>query len=135
MAWSSRWLGPFSKTTVMAPFQELLKGTVPFLWTQELQTAFNKAKEEIVELVKEGVRSFEVGRITGVNTDWSKVGIGFALMQKHLACAEVNLRCCKGRWKLCYIWSRFCTGAESRYSPIEGGHWRWRGCWTKPGTT
>ena len=56
-----------------------------FLWTQELQTTFDRAKEEIVDLVKEGVRSFEVGRTMCVNTDWSKTGIGFTLMQKHCA--------------------------------------------------
>ena len=44
-----------------------------------------------MELVKEGVKSFEVGRVTCVNTDWSKVGIGFTLMQKHCACEGVNL--------------------------------------------
>ena len=63
---------------------------------------------------------FEVGRTTCVNTDWSNVGTGFTLMQKHCMCKGINLQCCKTGWRLCYIGSRFCTGAESWYAPIEG---------------
>ena len=43
---------------VMLPFKDLLKSSTPFTWTQELQTTFEKAKDKIVELVKEGVKSF-----------------------------------------------------------------------------
>ena len=31
----------------------------------------------------------------------------------------MDLKCCQSGWKLCYIGSRFCTGAKSRYAPIE----------------
>lgn len=110
----------FVKTRVMDPFRELLKGGTTFLWTQELEIAFSRAKEKIVDLVKEGVKSFDVGRTTCVNTNWSKTGIAFALLQKHCKCKDINLRCCREGWKLCYTSSRFCNGAESRYAPIEG---------------
>ena len=33
----------------------------------------------IVESVKEGIKSFDVDRVTCLNTDWSKVGISFAI--------------------------------------------------------
>ena len=79
-----------------------------------------KAKEKIVDLVKEGVKSFQINRVTVVNADWSKIGIGFALLQKHCGCWGVDLRCCREGWKLCLVGSRFCSGAESRYAPIEG---------------
>ena len=110
----------FSKTKVMEPFRALLKTSTPFLWTQELQDSFETAKQEIVRLVKEGIQSFEMGRVTCATTDWSKVGISFALMQKYCACKEVHPKCCKTGWKLCLVGSRFCSDAESRYAPIEG---------------
>ena len=50
----------FSKTEVMFPFRELLKKGSSFCWIQELQDAFRKAKEKIVDLVKEGVKSFKL---------------------------------------------------------------------------
>ena len=61
----------FNKTDVMLPFRNLLKSMVPFLWTQELQSAFEAAKTKIVELVKEGVKYFQLNRVTFINSDWS----------------------------------------------------------------
>ena len=110
----------FSKADVMLPFRDLLKSTIPFVWRQELQVAFTIAKSKIVELVKEGVKSFELNCVMVVNPDWNKVGIGFALMQKYCTCPLVNLKCCRESWRLCLVESRFCTGAESQYMPIEG---------------
>ena len=40
----------------------------------------------IVKAVKHGVKSFDPKRITRVATDWSKIGIGFCLLQK-VCCA------------------------------------------------
>ena len=73
----------FCKTDVMLPFRELLKKGNVFCWSQDLDNAFEKAKLKVVELAKDGVKSFETNRVTVVNTDWSKVGIGYALLQKH----------------------------------------------------
>ena len=110
----------FSKKEVMLPFRELLKKGNTFCWSQELQDAFEKAKEKIVDLVKEGVKSFQINRVTVVNMDWSKIGVGFALLQKHCSCNGVDLKCCREGWKLCLVGSRFCSGVESRYAPVEG---------------
>ena len=99
----------------MSPFRELLSSKSVYLWTQELQDAFEKVKEMIVESVKEGIKSFDVDRVTCLNTDWRKVGISFAIMQKYCPCSKVSLRCCRTGWKLCYVNSRFCSLAESRY--------------------
>ena len=63
----------FAKTDAMAPFRQLLKTKEAFVWTQELQTAFEVARENIVNQVKEGVTNFVVGRRTAMCTDWSKV--------------------------------------------------------------
>ena len=40
----------------MAPFRELLKPTNKFNWTPDLQEAFVNSKEEIIRLVKDGVK-------------------------------------------------------------------------------
>ena len=67
------------------------------------------------------MKLFEKGRITCVNTDWSKEGITFPLLQKPCKCEGFNLRGCKDSWKLCYTSSRFWTGAESPSFLQAGG--------------
>merc|ERR1712082_468735 len=108
----------FSKRDEMAPFRALLKTKEPFLWTQDLQEAFDAAKAAIAQQVANGVTTFKVGLRTTMVTDLSKTGIAVALLQKHCSCrTEETVTCCKTGWKLCYAASRFCSDAESRYSP------------------
>ena len=73
----------FSKRDEMKPFRGLLKSGTPFLWTDELQGAFEAARLAIVRQVVEGVTSFEMGRRTAMLTDWSVVGIAVAVVQQH----------------------------------------------------
>ena len=68
----------------------------------------------------EGIRTFDMRAPTCLLTDWSKLGMGYMLMQKRCSCAEVTPYCCKGGWALVLAGSRFNTGAESRYAPVEG---------------
>ena len=110
----------FSKHTIMAPFRELLSGKNDFLWTEKLNDAFEAAKTEIVSQVKKGVNVNEVGKITALVTDWSKTGLGWALLQKHCACSGKIINCCSRGWKLICMGSRFCTRAEAKYAAIEG---------------
>ena len=110
----------FCKTEVMLPFRELLKKGNVFCWSQDLDDAFRKAKIKIVELVKEGVKSFEKNRVTVISTDWSKIGVSFALMQKHCNCQLINLKCCREGWRICPVGSRFCSPAEIYYTIMEG---------------
>ena len=82
---------------------------------------FKKSKDEIVRLVHEGVRSFEPNRTMCLATDWSKVGLGFTLQQKHCSCPPPSKPTCgEGHWRLIYAGSRFTSSAESRYAPVEG---------------
>ena len=112
----------------MAPFRELLskKKHSKFYWDEELERTFQKSKETIVSLIKEGVCSFELDRVTCLSTDWSKTGLGYMLSQKHCSCPVDELtktytpNCGKGHWKLVLAGSRFTKPAESRYAPIEG---------------
>ena len=50
----------------------------------------------------------------------SKTGIGFFLMQKKCHCEAITPYCCPSGWQLVLAGSRFTTGAESRYAPVEG---------------
>ena len=104
----------------MLPFRNLLKPSVDFAWTQDLQDAFEKSKEEIVMAVENGVKTFDLGRVTCLATDWSQMGIGFTLLQKACRCSDITPVCCSTGWVLVFAGSRFTSGAESRYSPVEG---------------
>ena len=75
----------FSRTDITLPFRNLLKPSTPFLWTQELQEAFDRSKEVIIKAVEKGVETFDMGKITCLATDWSKTGMGFCLLQKQSA--------------------------------------------------
>ena len=110
----------FSMTEVMLPFRQLLKPSSSFLWTEDLQEAFTKSKEIIIEAVKEGIRTFDKSRVTCLATDWSCEGIGFFLLQKYCSCTDLTPVCCATGWKLVFAGSRFTSGAESRYAPVEG---------------
>ena len=70
----------FSKRDEMGPFRLLLKSGTPFLWSAELQSAFEAAKANIVRQVAEGVATFKVGRRTAMMTDWSKLGIAAVIL-------------------------------------------------------
>ena len=50
----------FSMTDVMKPFCDLLKPSTEFIWTDELQEAFKKLKNLIIEVVKNGIMTFEM---------------------------------------------------------------------------
>ena len=67
----------FSKTDVMNPLRHLLSPKSEFIWSQELNDSFEHSKQEIIEAVKKGVKTFDPKRITCLATDWSKTGIGF----------------------------------------------------------
>ena len=110
----------FSQSDLMLPFRNLLKPSTEFLWTPELQEAFEHSKLEIQKAVEKGVRTYDMGKITCLATDWSKVGIGFTLLQKECNCTNITPVCCSSGWSLVFAGSRFTSGAESRYSPVEG---------------
>ena len=110
----------FAIAPVMAPFRHLLSSKVPFQWSPELQEAFTESKKEIIKQCELGVRSFDPALPTALATDWSKLGMGFWLTQKHCSCLGTTPGCCNTGWQTVYCGSRFCSSAESRYHPIEG---------------
>ena len=64
---------------------------------------------------------YEVDRPTCLLTDWSDIGVGFFLKQKHCDC-EVNEgpNCGPDHWRMVLAGSRFTKDAETRYAPVEG---------------
>ena len=111
----------FASAPIMAPFRHLLSSKVPFQWSDELQSAFEASKLEILAQCEKGVRSFDPELPTALATDWAKLGIGFWLTQKHCKCPNQSVPgCCPIGWQTVYCGSKFCTPAESRYHPIEG---------------
>ena len=111
----------YSISPIMEPFRDLIKPNHVFYWDETLTKLFETSKQEILSKISDGVRSFELGRRTAIQTDWCKHGIGYLLLQKHCVCANKdNVRCCPDGWKLIYAGSRFTKDAETRYKPTEG---------------
>ena len=110
----------FSQASIMEPFRQLLSSKT-FFWDETLDQLFKSSKEKIIELVKDGVKTFEPDRPTCLTTDFSKTGIGFDLTQKHCSCPDpIRPDCGDGHWRLVFAGSRFTKDAEGRYAPIEG---------------
>ena len=111
----------FSLSPVMTPFRDLVKKNSVFTLNESIESAFTQSKQVIINLVKDGISTFDINRITCLAPDWSKDGMGFLLLQRHCKCPlDKAPICCQEGWKLVFAGSRFCTDAESRYAPIEG---------------
>ena len=105
---------------LVEPFRQFLSPKIKFFWDDELDRIFNASKEAIIDMIKEGVRIFDVKRKTCLRCDWSQAGIGFYLMQKHCLCESEYPDCCDDGWRVTLCGSRFMKKAEARYAPIEG---------------
>jgi hypothetical protein len=81
----------FVRTEPKAPFQHLLSQSQPFVWDETRETAFRMSKERIIELIVEGVASFDVDLVTCLSPDYSKQGMSWILQQKTCSCPELYL--------------------------------------------
>ena len=103
----------YSLSPIMLPFWDLIKKNTHFVWNEKLKKAFQQSKQIIVGLVKKGVTTFNMNRVTSQVPDWSKEGMGFLLLQKYCTCpTEKALVCCPDGWCFVFAGSRFCTYAE-----------------------
>ena len=92
-----------------------------WVWTPTLHEEFRKAKEEIVRRVKNKVKTYDISKKTCVLNDWSKLGIRFLVTQKSCKCSlEKAPKCCPEGWQIIFAGSKKCSGAKTRYAPIEG---------------
>ena len=110
----------FASAERMKPFRQFLKPGTKFQWNDALNTLFQETKDLIINEINHGVEIFDKSRPTCLATDWCKDGIGFWLLQKHCTCPTSKPFCCPDGWKITLVGSRFTSGAESRYAPIEG---------------
>jgi hypothetical protein len=109
----------FVKAEHMAPFRHLLSQSQPFVWDETMETAFRLSKERIIEVIVEGVASFDVDLVTCPSPDYSKQGMGWILQQKTCSCPEIVPTCCADEWRLVLAGGNFCNQAEQNYFPIE----------------
>ena len=65
-----------------------------------METEFRMSKERIIELIVEGVASFNVDLVTCLSPDYSKQGMGWILQPKTCSCPEVVPTCCTDWWRL-----------------------------------
>ncbi len=105
---------------LLEPFRPFLSPKVKFHWDANLDRAFSKSKEAIVEAIKDGVQIFEIDKPVCLRPDWSNKGIGYVLLQKHCRCVSLLPDCCKNGWRVVLTGSRFLSATESRYAAIEG---------------
>jgi hypothetical protein len=118
---------PFiAKASMMTPFRDLLKSENAkgnkVYWDADLQNAFEQSKDALCGELKKGLQYYDMKKETVLITDWSKLGIGFVLLQKHCKCSgDPTPLCCETGWKLCLCNSRHLDPTEQRsYAPIEG---------------
>ena len=98
----------------MTNFRDLVKPTKTWQWIPMLRDEFQKAKEEIITRVKDGVKTYDMSKLTCVSTDWSKLGIRMLVTQKLCDCSlESAPRSCKEGFKIVFARSKRCSGAES----------------------
>jgi transposase InsO family protein len=91
----------------LKPLQDLLKKNQPFIWTEDHQAAFEKAREELSK--EKWLTYYDHRRPTRLYTDASRLnGLGFILKQL-----------VDGQWKVVQAGSRFLAPAETRYAMIE----------------
>ena len=105
---------------IMAPFKPFLSPKYKFFWSPVLDEAFELSKSAIIAAIKEGVKIFDPSMRTCLRPDWSMNGIGYFLTQKQCTCVPQVPDCCPDGWQIILAGSRFLSGAESRYAPIEG---------------
>ena len=105
---------------IIAPFKPFLSPRYKFSWSPDLEEAFQKSKEAIVEAIRQGVEIFDTKKRTCLRPDWSKRGIGYFLLQQHCRCSSGLPDCCPGGWQITLAGSRFLSSAEQRYAAIEG---------------
>ena len=91
----------YSVSPTMQPFRELVKANSNFTWDDSMEKIFNDSKAKIMSLVQEDIRTFDTSRRSCLQTDWSKDGIGYLLLQQYCECDPKNAPiCCPDGWRL-----------------------------------
>ena len=111
----------YSTSPIMEPFWELVKHNVTFQWNSTLDQFSQQSKELLISKVKEGITTFDINRPTCLQTDWSKTGTAYLLLEKYCSCSNDHAPvCCSDGWRLVFAGSCFLAPTESHYSLTEG---------------
>ena len=76
----------YSISPIMQPFCDLVKPNTKFHWDSTLEQLFQNSKELTLSAATEGIQLFNPTRPTCLQTDWSKTGIEYLLLQKYCQC-------------------------------------------------
>ena len=115
------WFGFVNQVSnLMAPFKSFLSPRGKFVWSPELEEAFQTSKEAIVEAIRQGVEIFDIQKRTCLRPDWSRRGIGYFLLQEHYSCPSGVPDCWPKGWRITLAGSRLSNSAEQHYAVIEG---------------
>jgi len=104
----------------MVSFKPFLSSRCKFLWSPELEDAYQASKKAIVETIRQGVEIFYIKRHTCLRPDWSRRGIGYFLLQQHCSCLSGVPDCSPKGWRITLAGSRVLNSVEQRYAAIEG---------------
>ena len=81
----------YMKTDHMAPFCHLLSQSTTFEWNEDLNTAFKRSWEKIVELIEDGVAALDMNLVTCFSRDYRKEGMGWILQQRSASALSLSL--------------------------------------------
>ena len=93
-------------SNLLAPLRPLLSTKNEFMWSPDINQAFNTAKQALTTAPT--LSFFDLEKPTRLCTDASRQGLGFVLQQQN-----------GDHWTLIQAGSRFLSDAESRYAVIE----------------
>ena len=85
-----------------------------------MKSTFVASKREIVNLIRDGVFSFDPELITCLRPDYINAGMGWIFQQKICPCTVVTPICSKTGWQLVLAGGKFRKPAKTLYSPTEG---------------
>ena len=85
----------YAVSPIMQPFCDFMKPNPQFYWDDNLEVLLESSKNMIINLVKDGIKSFVPAHQTCIQPDWSKEGIDNLLLQKHCQYTQKSPVCCK----------------------------------------
>ena len=104
-------LGIYAISPVMQPFGDLVKNHSQFYCNTNLDKIFQNSKSILINQVT------DVNKPTCIQTEWSKGGLSYFLLQKYCQCPMDRAQiCCRNGWRLVFAGSCFTHGAEANYS-------------------
>ena len=113
----------YANSREMIPFRDLVRPNATFTWTDELRELFEACKDKIIRQVSRGVKKYDTQRVTCLQTDFSKDGIGYLLLQKYCQCSLSDAPlCCNEGWELVFAGSRFTKGQSHGTFPQKVKH-------------